>query len=147
MYLAKIRNNEVVRVALEEAATGEGWTPIPEKLIAEAGDIGACVRRLTVSKDGSLALDDEPPHEEPTPAPEAEAPSAPTREEIEAARAAAYRATVDPITCEIQRLRDMGGSAEEIAEAEARRAEAVAAIKEQHPYPEDEVSTVDSSQL
>ena len=63
---------------------------------------------------------------------------APTREEIEAARAAAYRATVDPLTCEIQRLRDMGGTAEEIAEAEARRAEAVAAIKSQYPYPEEE---------
>lgn len=64
-------------------------------------------------------------------------PTAPTHEEIEAARAAAYRERVDPITCEIQRLRDMGGSAQEIAEAEARRAEAVAAIKAQWPYPED----------
>ena len=72
---------------------------------------------------------------EPYIAPMAE-PPAPTREEIEQARAAAYRATVDPITCEIQRLRDMGGTAEEIAEAEARRAEAVAAIKAQWPYPE-----------
>ena len=140
MYLAKIRNNEVARVALEEAATGEGWTPIPEELIAEAGDIGACVRRLIVADDGSLALDDEPPHDEPPAhAPVAEAPSAPTHEEIEAARAAAYRATVDPITCEIARLRDMGGSAAEIAEAEARREAAVAAIKAQWPYPgEDE---------
>lgn len=65
-------------------------------------------------------------------------PPAPTHEEVEAARADAYRAAVDPITCEIQRLRDMGGSAEEIAEAEARRAESVAAIKAQYPYPEEE---------
>lgn len=136
MYLAKIRNNEVVRVAAEQAATGEGWTPIPEELIAEAGDIGACVRRLVVTSTGALALDDEPPHDEPAPAPEAEAQHAPAREEIEAARASAYRATVDPITCEIQRLRDMGGTDEEIAEAEERREAAVAAIKEQHPYPE-----------
>ena len=64
------------------------------------------------------------------------APPAPTREEIEAARASAYRATVDPITCEIARLRDMGGSTEEIAEAEARREAAVEAIKAQWPYPE-----------
>ena len=64
-------------------------------------------------------------------------PPAPTHEEVEAARAAAYRATVDPITCEIQRLRDMGGTAEEIAEAEARREAAVAAIKAQWPYPEE----------
>ena len=65
-----------------------------------------------------------------------EEPHAPTHEEIEAARAAAYRATVDPLTCEIARLRDMGGSAEEISEAEARREAAVAAIKAQWPYPE-----------
>lgn len=138
MYLAKIRNNEVVRVAAEQAATGEGWTPIPEELIAEAGDIGACVRRLVVTSTGALALDDEPPHEEHSPAPAPEAPPAPTHEEVEAARAAAYRERVDPITCEIQRLRDMGGSADEIAEAEARREAAVAAIKAQWPYPEGE---------
>lgn len=59
-----------------------------------------------------------------------------THEEIEQARAAAYRERVDPLTCEIQRMRDMGGSASEIAEAEARRAAAVAAIKAQWPYPE-----------
>lgn len=69
---------------------------------------------------------------------EPEPPPAPTHEEIEQARAAAYRATVDPITCEIARLRDMGGTDEEIAEAEARRAEAVAAVKSQYPYPEEE---------
>ena len=51
-------------------------------------------------------------------------------------RAEAYAATVDPITCEISRLRDMGGMPEEIAEAEVRREAAVAAVKEQYPYPE-----------
>lgn len=76
---------------------------------------------------------EEPAEQEP-----AEPPPSPTRDEVEQARAAAYRATVDPLTCEIQRLRDMGGSADEIAEAEARRAEAVAAIKAQYPYPEEE---------
>lgn len=59
-------------------------------------------------------------------------------DETEQARAAAYRATVDPLTCEIQRLRDMCGSEEEIAEAEARREAAVAAVKAQYPYPEEE---------
>lgn len=78
---------------------------------------------------------DEPAEQAPAEPPE---PSAPTHEEIEKARAAAYRATVDPITCEIARLRDMGGTADEIAEAEARRAEAVSAIKAQYPYPEEE---------
>lgn len=74
--------------------------------------------------------------EEP-PEPEQEAPSSPTHEEVEASRAAAYRQSVDPITCEIQRLRDMGGTGAEIAEAEERRVKAVAAIKEQYPYPEE----------
>lgn len=71
------------------------------------------------------------------PEPEPEAPSAPTHAEIEAARAAAYRQMVDPITCEIARLRDMGGTEAEIAEAEARREAAVAAVKSQYPYPEE----------
>ena len=75
---------------------------------------------------------------EPYIAPAPKEPAAHTREEIEDARAAAYRATVDPITCEIARLRDMGGTDDEIAEAEARRAEAVAAIKAQWPYSEEE---------
>lgn len=86
--------------------------------------------------DGTLVWEraavEEPPAEEPEP----ETPSAPTHAEIEAARAAAYRQTVDPLTCEIARLRDMGGTPEEIAEAEARREAAVAAVKAQYPYPE-----------
>ena len=65
-----------------------------------------------------------------------EAQHAPTHEEIEQARAAAYRERVDPITCEIARLRDMCGTPEEIAEAEAQREAAVAAIKESYPYQE-----------
>lgn len=76
---------------------------------------------------------EEPAEQEPAEPPE---PPTPTHEEIKQARAAAYRATVDPITCEIARLRDMGGTPEEIAQAEARRAEAVAAIKAQWPYQE-----------
>lgn len=95
--------------------------------------------------DGSLewarVAIEEPEEQEPA------EPPAPTHEEIEQARAAAYRECVDPITCEIQRLRDMGGTAEEIAEAEARREAAVAAIKAQYPYPKEEVSMADSSRL
>lgn len=92
-----------------------------------------------VWQDGGLAWAYEdipaPPEPEPEPIPET---TTPTHEEIEAARAAAYRQSVDPITCEIARLRDMGGSAAEISLAEARRETAVAAIKAQHPYPEEE---------
>lgn len=90
-----------------------------------------------VWKDGAIDWELQPVQTQPEPVPaEPTEPPAPTREEIEQARAAAYRERVDPITCEIQRLRDMGGIAAEIAEAEARRAEAVAAIKAQWPYPE-----------
>lgn len=124
----------------------------------ETGEV-KMVSALDDPRAGDLtvaALPDEPPAERgyvhelrvvdgalvwarvPVAAAEPEAPSAPTHEEIEASRAAAYRATVDPITCEIQRLRDMGGSTAEIAEAEARREAAVAAIKAQWPYPEEE---------
>ena len=59
-----------------------------------------------------------------------------TREDVELKRSSAYRSSVDPITCEINRLRDMLGTPEEIAEAEARREVAVKQIKEQYPYPE-----------
>lgn len=83
------------------------------------------------------AYEDIPAPPEPVPE-EPPEPTAPTHAEVEAARAAAYRATVDPITCEIARLRDMGGTDEEIAEAEARREAAVADIKAKWPYPEEE---------
>ena len=56
--------------------------------------------------------------------------------DVRSLREALYKLHVDPITCEIQRLRDMGGTDEEIAEAEARREAAVDAIKAQYPYPE-----------
>ena len=58
-----------------------------------------------------------------------------SRAEIEAERARAYRDRVDPITSEISRLRDMGGTEDEIAEAMARREREVARIKAEMPYP------------
>lgn len=67
-----------------------------------------------------------PPVVEPTP---------PTHEEVEAMRQDAYRNRVDPITCEISRLRDMGGTEDEIAEAIVRREHEVANIKAEFPYP------------
>lgn len=60
-----------------------------------------------------------------------------TRAEVEAERARAYRDRVDPITSEISRLRDMGGTEDEIAEAMERREAEVARIKEEMPYPLD----------
>ena len=74
---------------------------------------------------------------EPTePVPEPTEPIPPTREEVEAMRQEAYRVRVDPITCEISRLRDMGGTEDEIAEAMARREREVARIKAEMPYNE-----------
>lgn len=58
--------------------------------------------------------------------------------EIQAQRKQAYITRVDPITAEISRLRDMGGTEDEIAEAMARREKEVEAIKAEYPYPTSE---------
>lgn len=130
-----MEDGRVVRIDYAAQALRPGAVEVPE--VPEMPDVPQGKRpELRLDAEGQRlywALVDSPDE----PAPEPEEPPAPTHEEVEAARAAAYRATVDPITCEIARLRDMGGSAQEIAEAEARREAAVAAIKEQHPYPEE----------
>lgn len=129
-----MEDGRVVRIDYAAQALRPGAVEVPE--VPEMPEVTHGKRpEMRLDAEGQRlywALVDAP--DEPAPAPEE--PPAPTHEEIEAARAAAYRATVDPITCEIARLRDMDGSAEEIAEAEARREAAVAAIKEQWPYPE-----------
>ena len=58
-----------------------------------------------------------------------------SRAEVQAERKRAYIERVDPITAEISRLRDMGGTEDEIAEAMARREREVAQIKCEMPYP------------
>lgn len=73
--------------------------------------------------------------------PEPEAPHEPTREEVEANRAFLYKELVDPITSHIQRLKDEEQTEEVLAEIEAlkaERAEKIAEIKEQNPYPVEE---------
>ena len=131
-----MEDGRVVRIDYAAQAFRPGTVEVPE--VPEMPEVPKGKRpELRLDAEGQRlywALVDAP--EEPAPAPEE--PPAHTHEEIEQARAAAYRATVDPLTCEIARLRDMGGSAEEIAEAEARRETAVAAIKGQYPYPEEE---------
>lgn len=131
-----MEDGRVVRIDYAAQTSRPGAVEVPE--VPEMPDVPQGKRpELRLDAEGQRlywALVYAP--EEPAPAPEA--PPAHTRAEIEAARAAAYRERVDPITCEIQRLRDMGGTSEEIAEAEARRAEAVASIKAQYPYPEEE---------
>ncbi len=65
-------------------------------------------------------------------------PPAPTREDIEAQRKAAYTAEVDPITAHISRLRDEEQTEEMAAEIEslkAERASKVSEIRARLPYP------------
>ena len=130
-----MEDGRVVRIDYAAQALRPGAVEVPE--VPEMPEVPQGKRpEMRLDAEGQRlywALVEAP--DEPTPAPEE--PAAPTREEIEQSRAAAYRERVDPITCEIQRLRDMGGTADEIAEAEARREAAVAAIKAQWPYPEE----------
>ena len=65
----------------------------------------------------------------------------PTYEEVRQTREALYREKKDPITCQIQSLRDEEETEEILAEIEAlkvKRAEIVAKIKEENPYPTEE---------
>lgn len=66
---------------------------------------------------------------------------APTKEEVAEKRRSLYIEQKDPITCQIQALRDEEQTDEIIAEIEAlkiERAEVVAKIKEENPYPVEE---------
>ena len=67
-------------------------------------------------------------------------PLPPTKEEQQKARAEAYRLEKDPITCQINSLRDEEQTAEVIAEiaslVEERKAK-VAEIKARYPYSEE----------
>jgi YbbR domain-containing protein len=63
---------------------------------------------------------------------------APTKEEVSETRRQLYIAQVDPITAHINRLKDEEQTDEVIAQIEAlksERAEVVAKIKEENPYP------------
>ena len=62
-----------------------------------------------------------------------------TYEDVQVIRAECYRKDVDPITSQIQRLRDEDPSEEIIAEIEAlkiKRADMVAKIRAENPYPD-----------
>ena len=66
---------------------------------------------------------------------------APTKEEQQALRAEAYKQEVDPITCQINRLKDEEHTPEveqEISELQAERETKVEEIKERYPYPVEE---------
>lgn len=63
---------------------------------------------------------------------------APTKEEVAERRRSLYIEQKDPLTCQIQALRDEEQTDEIIAEIESlkvKRAEVVAKIKEENPYP------------
>lgn len=65
-------------------------------------------------------------------------PLPPTYEEQRQKRAEAYRLEKDPITCQIQSLRDEEQTSEVIAEIEElkqQREQVVADIQERYPYP------------
>lgn len=65
---------------------------------------------------------------------------APTYEEVRQKREALYTKEKDPITCQIQALRDEEQTEEvitQIEELKIKRAEVVAKIREENPYPED----------
>lgn len=68
----------------------------------------------------------------------------PTKEEVSQIRRQLYIEQKDPITCQIQALKDEPQTEEIISEIEtlkAERAEIVAKIKEENPYPEELTET------
>lgn len=93
--------------------------------------------------DGTLIIVDNEVVEKP----------APTKEEVSETRKQLYTKLVDPLTSQINRLRDEPQTEELIAEIEAlkvERSELVAKIKEENPYPtETKASEVihDSQQI
>ena len=75
-------------------------------------------------------------------------PLPPTKEEQEQNRANAYQQEVDPITCNINRLRDEEQTEEVIAEIEQlklKRKAKVAEIKARYPYPIEETNISNST--
>jgi hypothetical protein len=68
---------------------------------------------------------------------------APTYEEVRQRREMLYTREKDPITCQIQALKDEEQTEEIIAQIEElkiKRSHVVAKIKEENPYPEDNSS-------
>lgn len=69
-------------------------------------------------------------------------PQSPTKEQVEQIRRQLYVTQVDPLTAHINRLRDEEQTQEVIADIERlkdERAEIVAKIKEENPYPVEEI--------
>lgn len=130
----------VTRMGYRDDAVPEGLLPgLAAEAVADFPEEPAYREGYTATlyraADGTLAWREEAV--EPAPEPEPEPEPAPTKEEQKAARRAAYRERVDPLTAEISRLRDMAPDDPRIAEAEAEREAAVAAVVAENPYPEE----------
>lgn len=72
----------------------------------------------------------------------------PTYEEVRQTREALYRDKKDPITCQIQSLRDEEQTEEIIAEINAliiKRAEIVTKIKQDNPYPDQKSTEIEEN--
>lgn len=132
MITATIKDGRVMRVGYNDATLPKGAIEvgaIPQEPTLEEGK--AC----ELVWDGKALAWRVYDVELPTEPTEPTEPQPPTREDVEAMRQEAYRLRVDPLTCEISRLRDMGGTEDEIAEAMERREAEVARIKREMPYP------------
>ena len=119
MFYARLDDNVVIATTIRKPSNMDGWVAVngtlPPRPIAEDD-----TEPRLILKDGALVW-----------------LVGKSRAEVEAERARAYRDRVDPITSEISRLRDMGGTEDEIAEAMERREAEVARIKAEMPYPEE----------
>lgn len=129
------KDGRVMRIGYADKALPKGAIEvgsIPQEPTLEEGkacelyyDKGALVWRIFDAPPPPQEEYTEPAYEEPTP---------PTRAEIEALRAAAYRDRVDPLTCQIQRMEDMGAAASEIDALRAVRDATFYAIQREFPY-------------
>ena len=127
------KDGRVMRVGYADATLPKGAIEVAEIPAEPTLDEGKACELVWDGKALAWRIYDvDLPSEPPT---EPTEPIPPTREEVEAMRQEAYRVRVDPITCEISRLRDMGGTDAEIAEAMERREREVARIKAEMPYP------------
>jgi hypothetical protein len=126
MIYIGLLNNEIKLSGSDAEAVKDGAFALGISL----DSIEATNKEIVTAWDGKMYFAGEEP-EKPTP----------TYEEVRQTREALYRDQKDPITCQIQSLRDEEETEEILAEIEAlkvKRAEIVAKIKEENPYPTEE---------
>lgn len=137
MWILTDDDGRVTAQDWREANPGAGWVDAGEAEAPPMPELGprGTAELYWTAEDGFRWEVGElpPPPDVPGPTPEE------AREAARAARQAAYRERVDPLTAEISRLRDMAPADPRIAEAEAERERAVASIVAEYPYPEEDV--------